>query len=88
MSNTIFHRSEASILRSGIGWMNSGEKVVLATVASTWGSSPRPVGSIMILTNAGHSVGSVSGGCIEEELLATISTNFPKSFHSRIFLNF
>ena len=52
---------------------------MLATVASTWGSSPRPVGSIMILTNAGHSVGSVSGGCIEEELLATISTNFPKS---------
>jgi len=42
-----------------------GRKAVLATVVATWGSSPRPVGSHMVIDNTGHFSGSVSGGCIE-----------------------
>lgn len=46
---------------------------MLATVVRTWGSSPRPVGSIMALSESGAVVGSVSGGCIEDDLIARYS---------------
>ncbi len=46
-------------------WLNSGERVALATVISTWGSAPRPAGSTMAISERGGIVGSVSGGCIE-----------------------
>lgn len=46
-------------------WLSEGRKTALATVVATWGSSPRPVGSHLALTDAGDFVGSVSGGCIE-----------------------
>lgn len=46
-------------------WIAQGRKAALATVVSTWGSSPRPVGSHMAISEAGDFVGSVSGGCIE-----------------------
>jgi xanthine/CO dehydrogenase XdhC/CoxF family maturation factor len=46
-------------------WIAAGRKTALATVVSTWGSSPRPVGSQMAVSEQGDFVGSVSGGCIE-----------------------
>ena len=46
-------------------WLSNGQRVALATVISTWGSSPRPVGSHMAISEKGDFVGSVSGGCIE-----------------------
>ena len=46
-------------------WQAEGEKVALATVTQTWGSSPRPAGSQMAVTLSGRMAGSVSGGCIE-----------------------
>jgi xanthine dehydrogenase accessory factor len=46
-------------------WRESGEKVALATVVETWGSSPRPAGSRLAVTGSGRMAGSVSGGCIE-----------------------
>ena len=46
-------------------WRTEGRKVALATVVATWGSSPRPVGSQLLLDDQGHMAGSVSGGCIE-----------------------
>jgi len=46
-------------------WRGSGRKVALATVVTTWGSSPRPVGSQMAVGPDGAMIGSVSGGCIE-----------------------
>ena len=46
-------------------WLQSGNRVALATVTQTWGSAPRPVGSIMAVRGDGVFVGSVSGGCVE-----------------------
>ena len=46
-------------------WTHAGEEVALATVVETWGSSPRPLGSKMIVTRSGKMAGSVSNGCIE-----------------------
>jgi xanthine/CO dehydrogenase XdhC/CoxF family maturation factor len=46
-------------------WQVAGRHTALATVISTWGSSPRPVGSHMAVADDGEFVGSVSGGCIE-----------------------
>ena len=46
-------------------WLNDGLDVAIAFVVETWGSSPRPVGSAMVINNNHEIVGSVSGGCIE-----------------------
>jgi xanthine dehydrogenase accessory factor len=55
------------------GWLAQSQTVWLCTVLATWGSSPRPVGSLLACNNAGEYVGSLSGGCVEEDLLARIS---------------
>lgn len=57
------------VLRTLQGWRAEGRRALLATVVRTWGSSPRPVGSIMALCEDGAVVGSVSGGCIEDDLI-------------------
>lgn len=46
-------------------WADEGRRLALATVVSTWGSSPRPAGSRMVIDAEGRMQGSVSGGCIE-----------------------
>jgi xanthine dehydrogenase accessory factor len=46
-------------------WRRAGEEVAIATVVETWGSSPRPLGSRMLVTRSGKMAGSVSNGCIE-----------------------
>ena len=46
-------------------WTREGEEIALATVVETWGSSPRPLGSKMVVTKSGKMAGSVSNGCIE-----------------------
>ncbi|MCZ6666853.1 MAG: XdhC family protein, partial [Gammaproteobacteria bacterium] len=63
------HRSEVNILERGLAWLERGDRVVLATVAHTWGSSPRQLGALMVLNENARFEGSVSGGCIEEELI-------------------
>lgn len=57
------------VLSTARDWLQAGQRVMLATVARTWGSSPRPVGSMMALRGDGRVVGSVSGGCIEDDLI-------------------
>jgi len=65
-----------NVLEQTAAWRNEGKGVALATVVTTWGSSPRPVGSQLAVDDSGKFVGSVSGGCIEgavvEEALAAI----------------
>jgi xanthine dehydrogenase accessory factor len=60
---------DVTVLRQLRDWRMQGKKALLATVVRTWGSSPRPVGSIMALCESGAVVGSVSGGCIEDDLI-------------------
>ncbi len=63
------------VLQTLKGWRAAGRQALLATVIRTWGSSPRPEGSIMALSEDGAVVGSVSGGCIEDDLIRQFSTS-------------
>jgi len=56
---------DEKILEEANDWLSAKQNVVLATVIQTWGSSPRPVGSRMIINSKGDFSGSVSGGCVE-----------------------
>jgi len=56
---------DEKILDEAKDWLESNQQVVLATVIQTWGSSPRAVGSRMIVNDKGDFSGSVSGGCVE-----------------------
>lgn len=60
---------DVMVLRALRDWREAGTRAMLVTVVRTWGSSPRPVGSIMALAEDGAVVGSVSGGCIEDDLI-------------------
>ena len=63
---------DLDVLRSCAGWVAKGRKAVLVTVMRTWGSSPRPPGAMMALRDDGQVTGSVSGGCIEDDLIAKV----------------
>ena len=56
---------DEKILDEAKDWLTAKRNVVLATVIQTWGSSPRPAGSRMIINDKGDFSGSVSGGCVE-----------------------
>ena len=60
---------DVMVLKTLREWRAAGKRALLATVVRTWGSSPRPVGSIMALSETGAVIGSVSGGCIEDDLI-------------------
>jgi xanthine/CO dehydrogenase XdhC/CoxF family maturation factor len=59
------------ILSTAAGWHRDGRGVALATVVTTWGSSPRPVGSKLAVDDQGRMIGSVSGGCVEGAVVET-----------------
>lgn len=60
---------DEKILEEADTWLKLGQSVVLATVVQTWGSSPRPTGSRMIINEKGDFSGSVSGGCVESAVV-------------------
>ncbi len=60
--------AEQDPLALAASWHEAGEEVAIATVVRSWGSSPRPPGSRMVVTRSGRMTGSVSGGCIEGEV--------------------
>ena len=62
-------KSSETILKSANSWIESGYKVTMATVIETWGSSPCQVGSKMIVNDRGNFLGSVSGGCVEANVI-------------------
>ncbi|RJF96544.1 XdhC family protein [Noviherbaspirillum cavernae] len=63
---------DLEVLKTALKWSDSGARTLLATVVRTWGSAPRPVGSMMVIREDGHVKGSVSGGCIEDDLIRKI----------------
>jgi xanthine dehydrogenase accessory factor len=60
---------DLEVLRRSVEWMRSGKRVLLVTVVKTWGSSPRPPGALLAVREDGIVVGSVSGGCIEDDIV-------------------
>ena len=62
--------SDEEILQAALDWHSRGRKVAIATVIETWGSAPCPVGSQLVIDADGHFVGSVSGGCVEADVVA------------------
>jgi xanthine dehydrogenase accessory factor len=60
---------DLQVLKKAAEWLAAGRRAVLGTVVRTWGSAPRPVGSLVAIRDDGLVVGSVSGGCIEDDLI-------------------
>jgi len=62
--------SDDDILHTALEWKKAGRAVALATVVETWGSAPRPVGSPLVIDGDGNFLGSVSGGCVEGDVIS------------------
>ncbi|NVZ99902.1 XdhC family protein [Pseudomonas gingeri] len=63
---------DLNVLRSVLQWRRAGQRVVLYSVVQTWGSAPRQPGAMLALRGDGVVIGSVSGGCIEDDLIARL----------------
>ncbi len=63
---------DLQVLKSACAWMKSGHRVVLVTVVKTWGSAPRPIGALTAIRDDGMLEGSVSGGCIEDDMILRV----------------
>jgi xanthine dehydrogenase accessory factor len=66
---------DTEVLKTAVAWLDAGHKATLATVIRTWGSAPRPVGAMLVIRDDGHVVGSVSGGCVEDDLIQRVRTH-------------
>jgi xanthine dehydrogenase accessory factor len=65
--------TDFDLIRTALAWLDNGHRVVMATVVRTWGSAPRPPGSLMVIRDDGQAAGSVSGGCIEDDLIGRVT---------------
>ncbi|PLZ02957.1 hypothetical protein CY652_08570 [Burkholderia sp. WAC0059] len=63
---------DTEVLSAAQRWLDGGHRVLLVTVVATWGSSPRPEGSLLAVRDDGRTAGSVSGGCIEDDLIGRV----------------
>jgi xanthine dehydrogenase accessory factor len=63
---------DLEVLKSSARWLDEGNRALLVTVVKTWGSSPRPEGAMLAVREDGLVVGSVSGGCIEDDLIERV----------------
>ena len=66
--------STDELLQTALTWRQQGHRVALARVVKTWGSSPRPVGSVLVVNDQREFLGSVSGGCIEGAVIEEAKT--------------
>lgn len=63
---------DLQVLKSASAWVREGRRVVMATIIKTWGSAPRPIGALTAIREDGMVVGSVSGGCIEDDMIELV----------------
>ena len=63
---------DLEVIRAAVSWIDAGRGATLATVVKTWGSAPRPVGALVVIRDDGQVVGSVSGGCVEDDLIEKV----------------
>lgn len=63
---------DLQVLKAAVEWTADGHRAVLGTIVRTWGSAPRPPGSNVVIRDDGRVMGSVSGGCIEDDLIARV----------------
>jgi len=68
--NNSRYNTDQEVLQTAAEWLQLPQRVALVTVAKTWGSSPRPQGSMLVMRDDGLHFGSVSGGCVEEDLVS------------------
>jgi xanthine dehydrogenase accessory factor len=66
---------DLSVLHDALKWYQAGHAVTLFTVVQTWGSAPRPAGALLAVRADGILSGSVSGGCVEDDLVARVKSN-------------
>jgi xanthine dehydrogenase accessory factor len=66
--------TDLSVLQSAVTWLKAGHSVAITTVVQTWGSAPRPIGSWLAIRDDGQVSGSVSGGCVEDDLIRRVQT--------------
>jgi len=66
---------DIEVLRTAEQWRKAGRQVALGTIVKTWGSAPRPVGAMVAIRDDGQVVGSVSGGCVEDDLIEKTKKN-------------
>ena len=66
---------DLEVLKACDEWLRDGKRCELVTVVRTWGSSPRPEGATLVICEDGRVVGSVSGGCIEDDLIAHVRSH-------------
>jgi xanthine dehydrogenase accessory factor len=66
------HSTDLSVLNTAIAWLTANHRVAIVTVTKTWGSSPRPIGSWLAIRDDGQVIGSVSGGCVEDDLIRRV----------------
>jgi len=63
---------DIEVLKSAEAWRKAGRRVALGTIVKTWGSAPRPVGAMVAIRDDGQIAGSVSGGCVEDDLVEKV----------------
>ena len=66
---------DTEVLKSAVAWLDAGHRATLATVVRTWGSAPRPIGAMLVIRDDGHVSGSVSGGCVEDDLIDRVKAH-------------
>lgn len=71
--------TQLEVLQASLSAIHRGAKVTLVSVVKTYGTSPRPVGSLLMVSSDGHMVGSVSGGCIEDDLMERLVQSPPQN---------
>ena len=65
---------DLQVLKTAAAWVEAGRRATMATVVKTWGSAPRPIGALTAIRDDGMVVGSVSGGCVEDDMIDRVKS--------------